>query len=266
MAFKKNIKAKIVATAMAVLMAGSMCACGGGGYMGPVEDWMNFVNKRNTDPIDAITVMSPGFSVKEFESYMSSVEKIMGDEYEDYMEEAVEEIEDAYDEAEDEFEKWKITFEEKSADEIKSKDLKEYNETIEDYYKDYLEDTVDELEDLLEEDDEIEDMADELDISEKEVKSMINSMIKYMKAYEDIEATEGYEVKGKFILKSDGDEYETDYVKFIVLKVDGSWVYWGLTDTSSSALKFEEDDENVFSFFFSQLRYASFYNDDFDLY
>ena len=48
MAFKKNIKTKIAVTAMTVLMAGSLCACGGGGYMGPVEDWMSFVNKRNT--------------------------------------------------------------------------------------------------------------------------------------------------------------------------------------------------------------------------
>lgn len=262
MAFKKNIKTKIAATAMTVLMASSLCACGGGGYMGPVEDWMNFVNKRNTDPIDALTVMAPGFSAKEFESYMSAIEKVMGDEYEDYMEEAAESIEESYEEAEDEFEKWKISFEEKSADELKSKDLKDYNETIEDYYKDYLEDTVDELEDLLEDD--LEDFAEELDISEKEAKSVINGMIDYMKAYEEIEATEGYEVKGKFILKSDGDTYETDYIKFIVLKVDGSWVYWGLSDYES--LKFEDDDDNVFSFFFSQLRYASFYNNDFDLY
>lgn len=262
MAFKKNIKTKIAATAMTVLMAGSLCACGGGGYMGPVEDWMNFVNKRNTDPIDAMTVMAPGFSVKEFESYMGSIKKVMGDEYEDYMEEAVESMEDTYEEAEDEFEKWKISFEEKSADELKAKEIKEYNETIEDYYKDYLEDTVDELEDLLEDD--LEDFAEEMDISEKEAKSVINGMIDYMKAYEDIEATEGYEVKGKFILKSDGDTYETDYMKFIVLKIDGSWVYWGLSDYES--LKFEDDDDNVFSFFFSQLRYASFYNNDFDLY
>jgi hypothetical protein len=262
MAFKKNIKTKIAVTAMTLCMAGSLCACGGGGYMSPVDDWMSFVNKRKADPLDSVTVMLPGFSAKDFESYMSSVEKVLGEEYEDVMDDVAETIEDAYDNAEDEFEGWKISFEEKSATELKSKELKEYNEYISDYYDEYLEDQVDELEDMLSDGDELEDMADELDISEKEAKTILNNYLDYMKAYEDIEATEGYEVKGKFILKSDGDEYKTDYVKFIVLKIDGSWVYWGLTEGS---LRFEDDDENVFSFFFSKLRYASFYNDDFDL-
>lgn len=261
MAFKKNIKTKIAATAMAVLMASSLCACGGGGYTSPVDDWMSFVNKRNTDAMDMMTLSSPGFASKEFDSLISMTKKLAGDEYEEYMEEMADEIEDTYDDAEDEFEGWKISFEEKSADEIKSKDLKEYNEYIEDFYKEQLKDVVDEMEDALEEADDLEDMADDLDISEKEAKKYINAMIDYMKAYEDIEATEGYEVKGKFILKSDGDEYKTEYISFIVLKIDGSWVYWGLSEYDS--LKFEDDDEGVFNFFFSQLRSRTFFNDEF---
>lgn len=261
MAFKKNIKTKIALTAMTVLMAGSLCACGGGGgYMGPVEDWMSFVNKRNTDAIDLMTLFNPDFSSKELDNLIDLAIDYSGDEYEDYMEEMAEEIEDTYDDAEDEFEGWKISFEEKSADEIKSKDLKEYNEYIEDYYKDYLEDTVDDLEDALEEEDDIEEFADEMEISEKEAKKYIEAMIDYMKAYEEIEATEGYEVKGKFILKSDGDEYKTEYISFIVLKIDGSWVYWGLSDYDS--LEFEDDDEDVFSFFFYELGSKSFINTD----
>jgi hypothetical protein len=52
-------------------------------------------------------------------------------------------------------------------------------------------------------------------------------------------------------LKSGKDTYETDTVKFVVLKINGSWVYMGLTDGS---VKFEDDDDYLFSTFYSQLR------------
>lgn len=264
MAFKKNMKAKIAVTAMIVFMASSLCACGGG-YMDPVEDWMSFVNERKTDYNDISSIFNPSFSSKE----LASLEKLAKDCAEDDFEAALEGWADAlegwYDDTEDEFEGWKISFEKKNAKEIKSKDLKEYNEYIEDFY-DNREDVIDEFEDILEDDDDLEDFADELDVSEKKAKKCIKAMIKYMKAYEDIEATKGYEVKGKFILKSDGDEYKTKTMSFIVLKIDGSWVYWGLSDYSYNdyySLGFEEDDEGVFYLFFSRLLEKGFYNPDF---
>lgn len=257
---KKNIKTRLLASVMTVAMVGSLCACGGGGYMGPVDDLMNAVNKKETDPMKLMMVMAPDFAAGEMEAVMKSMMK-MSDDMEELMEDAVEENEEMYEEIDDEFDKWKISFEEKKAEKIEKDDLEDLVDEYEDYYKDNLKDTVKSMEDALEDDDELETFAEMLDIDEKDAKGLIKSMIKYMEAYEELKITAGYEVKGKFILKSGKDTYETDTVKFVVLKINGSWVYMGLTDGS---VKFEEDDDYLFSFFYSQLKGSSLYSDVMD--
>ncbi len=257
---KKNIKTRLLASVMTVAMVGSLCACGGGGYMTPVDNLMNAVNKKETDPMKLLTVMAPDFAAGEMEAVMKSMMK-MSDDMEELMEDAVEENEEMYEEIDDEFDKWKISFEEKKAEKIEKDDLEDLVDEYEDYYKDNLKDTVKSMEDALEDDDELEAFAEMLDIDEKDAKGLIKSMIKYMEAYEELKITAGYEVKGKFILKSGKDTYETDTVKFVVLKINGSWVYMGLTDGS---VKFEEDDDYLFSFFYSQLKGSSLYSDVMD--
>ena len=257
---KKNIRTRLLASVMTVAMVGSLCACGGGGYMTPVDNLMNAVNKKETDPMKLLTVMAPDFSAGEMESVMKSMMK-MSDDMEDYMEDAVEEMEEMYEEIDDEFDKWKISFEESKAEKIEKDDLEDYADDIEDYYKDYLKDSVKEMEEALDDDDMLEAFAEMLDIDEKDAKSLIKSMVKYMQVYEDLKVTAGYEVKGKFILKSGKDTYETEKVKFVVLKINGSWVYMGLEEGS---LKFEEDDDYLFSFFYSQLKGSSLYSDVMD--
>lgn len=247
---KKNIKTRLLASVMTVAMVGSLCACGGGGYMGPVDDLMNAVNKKETDPMKLMMVMAPDFAAGEMESVVKAFMK-MSDDMEDYLEEAAKDMEDTYDDIEDEFDKWKISFEEKKSEKIEKDDLEDYADEIEDYYKDNFKSTVKEMEDALDDDDMLEEFADMLDIDEKDAKNLIKSMIKYMQAYEELKVTAGYEVKGKFILKSGKDTYETDTVKFVVLKINGSWVYMGITDGS---VVFEDDDDRLFSFFYSQLR------------
>lgn len=256
---KKNIKTKLLASVMTVAMVGSLCACGGGGYMTPVDNLMAAMNKKETDPMKLLTVMAPDFAAGEMESVMKSMMK-MSDDMEDYMEDAVEEMEDMYEEIDDEFDKWKISFEEKKAEKIEKDDLEDYADEIEDYYKDNLKSSVKSMEEALEDDDLLEDFADMLDIDEKDAKSLIKSMIKYMEAYEELKVTAGYEVKGKFILKSGKDTYETDTVKFVVLKINGSWVYMG----AEESVRFEDDDDYLFSFFYSQLRGSSLYSDVMD--
>ena len=88
---KKNIKTRLLASVMTVAMVGSLCACGGGGYMTPVDNLMNAVNKKETDPMKLLTVMAPDFSAGEMEAVMKSMMK-MSDDTEDYMEDAVEEV------------------------------------------------------------------------------------------------------------------------------------------------------------------------------
>lgn len=258
---KKNIKTRLLASVMTVAMVGSLCACGGGGYMTPVNNLMDAFNKKETDPMDMMMVMAPDFAAKEMESVIKSFMK-MNDDMEDYLEEATEANEEMYEEIDDEYDKWKISFEEKKAEKIEKDDLEDLIDEYEDYYKDNMKSTVKSMEEALDDDDLLEDFADMLDIDEKDAKSLIKSMIKYMQVYEDLKITAGYEVKGKFILKSGKDTYETDTVKFVVLKINGSWVYMGLTDGS---LHFEEDDDYLFSSFYSQLKYSSLDSDVMDM-
>lgn len=113
------------------------------------------------------------------------------------------------------------------------------------------------MEDLLDDDDEIEEYADKWGVSEEQTRKIVKEWIAYMEEYEELKVTDGYKVKGKFILKSEGNEYETDYMEFEVLKINGTWVYMGLLDYNY--LWFEGDDTSGFTFFFDYLLYPEFY-------
>ncbi len=252
----KNIKAKLVASAMTIVMAGSLCACGGGGsYRGPVDELISLTNKKETDPTKWMFVMQPGFAEKEQKAYYDVMKDAVED-YEDELEDSKERYEDYFDECDDAFDGWKISFEESEAEKIDKDDLEDYMDEVEDYYDDYYKETVRNLEDVLEDKDDLEEFAENLDIDEKDAKKYIQAHIKYLQAFEDLEVTAGYEVKGKFILKTDDDDYKSDTVKLTVLKINGSWVYWGVND--SSKLGFDEDEDGVFNFFFNELRYGGF--------
>lgn len=243
---KKNNIIIIVVAAVAVvvlLLLVALLAGGSKGYMEPVDDFMAAVNKKNTDPIEIYSTLMPDFATG---LYADAHKKYMVvEEYADYYEDAIETMEDYYDDCEDEFDKWKLTFETKKASEMDEDDLEDIQDYLDDYYDDYREDEVDMYEDALEDDDELEDGADELDITEAQAKALLKANMKYAQAYEKLKVTAGYEVKGKFIVKSGKDVYETKTVEFRVVKINGDWTYWGLTDGS---LDFEDDDEHCFDF------------------
>ena len=226
-------------------------------YMDPVNDFIKLVNKREVDALALKNAFIPDFATKKYNKIMGYFEK--SDVFQEELEWENESLEDIYEECEEEFGDWKISFEEKSAQKIEDNNLKEYSTYVEDYYEDYMEDFQDELEDMLEDDDDIEYYADVWELSEEQTHKIFEAWISYMEEYKDAKVSAGYEVKGKFILKSEGDEYETDYMKFVVLNINGSWVYWGLSDYSY--LGFEGDDYSRFTFFFNYLRSSKYYND-----
>lgn len=224
---------------------------GSKGYMEPVDDFMKQINKKNTNYQEVNATLMPDFAAKLYKSY--NAKRLKSDYYADAFEDGVDDLEDWYDDCDDEYNKWKLTFETKKTTKLDKKDLEDYQDELDDYY-DYLDYYIDSNEDILEDEDDLEDYADEWDYKEKDAKAALKAFIKYYSAYEDMKVTAGYEVKGKFIIKTGKDELKTDTVEFVVLKVNGDWTYYGLIGGGS--LYFDDDDEGCFDFI-SDFLYSS---------
>lgn len=241
----KKMLAIIGAAAAAVvvfILVIVLIASGSKGYMSPVEDFMAAINKQNTDPVKVNSTLMPDFAA---DLYAQCHKKYMvSEDFADLYEDSVEYLEDYYDDCNDEYDKWKLSFEMKKASKMDEDDLEDIQDYLDDYY-DNLEDVADNLEDILDDADEIEDLADDADISESQFKAIMKSNLKYVQAYEEMKVTAGYEVKGKFIVKSGKDEFDTETVEFRVVKINGDWTYWGLT---SGNIDFDDDEDNCFSF------------------
>lgn len=215
-----------------------------------MNDYFKLINKKSTDYMNITTSLSPDFRAKlEKNMYNSDIESI-----EDMIKDATDELEDKYDALDDEFNKWKIGFEVKEAEKLSKKKVEKIQDTLEDYFDDYIKSSIDEYEDILDDDDDLEDFADNLDISEKEAKSYIKKMIKYLESYEDVKVSEAYEIKGKFTIKADKDNWKSDTVRVLAVKINGDWAYAGLDD--GNYISFEDDDEEIslFDSFFSPLK------------
>lgn len=225
-------------------------------YMEPVEDFMKLMNKRSTSYEEIAKAKLPGFAQKKFAAVFSAAKK--SDEFADRFEDAAENMADYYEDAEDEFEKWKVSFELKKAEKMDEDDLDGLKGFFEDYFDDNVEDTVDEIEDILDDEDELEEMADFMDMSEKEAKKFCKAYIDFLKAYEELKVTDGYEVKGKFIIESKDGDCKTETLTFRVLKMNGDWCYYGISDSNSYG--FRGDDEGVFNFLYSSLNNRWIFN------
>jgi len=219
-----------------------------GSYMTPMKDYIKLVNKKSTDYVKLETALEPDFRAKASKA-LYDVEA-MEDQIEDY----TDDLEDMYEAIDDEFDKWKIGFKAKEKEKLSKKKLKDLQEALDEYYDSYIESYVDQLEDTLDDDDALEEFADEVDMSEKEAKAYIKSMIKYYETYEDVKITAGYEVKGRFTIKADKEKWESDTVRVLFIKINGDWAYAGLDD--DGYINFDDDDEEIYLFsdFFYQLR------------
>lgn len=219
-----------------------------GSYMSPMKDYMKMVNKKNTDPMKLTSALAPDFRSK----ILKDAYKI--DSLQDSLEDASDELEDMYEKIDDEFKKWKIGFDVKSKEKLSKKKIKDMQEALDDYYDEYIESNIDYYEDILDDEDRLEEYADNMDMSEKEAKSYLKTMIKYYESYEKTKITAAYEVKGRFTIKADKDDWESETVRVILVKINGDWAYAGLDD--GDYISFTDDDEEISLFyeFFSLLR------------
>lgn len=208
----------------------------GSSYKDPLNSFMKAVNKREEDSSKIVA----GIYGKKFGKYYLKTIEAQEKLYDE--DESSDELEELYEAIEDEFgDDWKISFEYKKSKKIKFKDLEEEFDFDFDDYMDDLDEGIEYYEELLDDDDEIEEYAEYFDASEKAVKEYLESQIAFMKAVQKMDFKQVYEVKGKFIVKADGDKYESESVTLYFGKTNGTWVYLGAEDE----VEFEDDDEEL---------------------
>ncbi|MBQ8815948.1 MAG: hypothetical protein IJZ84_01540 [Lachnospiraceae bacterium] len=242
----------IAAAAVVVLLILIKIFSGSKGYMEPINDFMKAINKKNTSSVELNATLMPDFGAKLYKKYYAK--QLKSDYYADVYDDRKDDFEDYYDDCDDEYDRWKLSFEMKKSTKLDKDDLEDIQDELDDYYDDYLEYYVDSYEDILDDEDDLEEFADSWEYEEKDATAALKAFMNFCKAYEELKVTAGYEVKGKFIVKSGKDEYKTDTVEFIVLKVNGDWTYYGVTGGGS--LYFEDDEEGCFDFI-SNFLYSS---------
>ena len=196
-----------------------LCSCGGGSKSSAIEGPTTLNNKKKVTLDESIDAYTNGYFAKELKALAKIAAKT--DDYEDIYDDFEEMWEDQYDEYVDDYGKnFKITVKITDEDDIKSKDLKNYQETfrgygetLKDYAKAYKK---------LDKDD-IEDIADDLGCSKKDLDEAMGYIDTMGTALKKCEVTEGYELEATMTIKGSEDEDEKDGT-FDVIKIDGNWV------------------------------------------
>lgn len=248
------ISALVVVVLLLVIIISSKSS----GHMEPVDDFIEQINKRNTNTIDLLGAMSPDFAEDSLKTLYKAM--LASDEMKNESISMQEMLEEYYDECNDEYDKWKLSFDMKSESMIDKDELKDLQDEFEDFFESCA-DNADEINDVLKDEEQIEYFVDSMGINTKEAKSIINALRTYYMNYVDAKITQAYKVKGKFIITADGDEYKTNTITFVVAKVKGDWVYCGIPDDYLEY--FEDEEEGCFRFIRSLLKnsYLEDYSD-----
>ncbi|MBR4084928.1 MAG: hypothetical protein IKK33_11680 [Lachnospiraceae bacterium] len=226
----------VVAILLIVLVVSLL---GGKPYKKMLDEYVELVNKKSTDVTAYDYVLMAESRVKLAKNVQKAYLKI--EETKELQEAEAENKADAYEECDEEYEGWKLSYEIKSAEKMEEKVLKDYQKSAKNYYKDSVKPVIENQEEILEnDDDQIEEGAELFDISESEYKALVKATLKQNQALEEMEITEGYEVKVKFYVNTKDDEYKADTVKVAVLKVNGDWVYAGLAKGEDKRFTFDE--------------------------
>ena len=198
----------LVVVLLAVLLSGSK--------MDPINKYLKAINKGETNylKLSAITRGKYGDMNADVTKMLIKydAEYWDGETYEDLYEDREEDLKEFYEEIEDEYGKYKVSFKKSKIKKIKLKDLEEDYDVDWDDVTDEYEDAYDEIRDALKDSDDIEDFADRYGISEREAKAILKAQAEYYKKMAKSKLTAVYEIKGKFIVKADGDEYKSDTV------------------------------------------------------
>ena len=231
--------AVVVIILIALLLGGS------GSYMDPLNDYLKLANKQTTEYMEYEWALMPDFRANASKKAVKAMMEI--DDMQESFEEDNESFEDYYDEINDEYDKWNIRFEVKSKEKLDKDDIEDLNDRLEDDIE-RAEEDVEWVEEVLEDDDMIEMYAEALNSDEEDMITYLKATKIVSETYVDNKITAAYEVKGKFIIEADKDEFETNTVKLIFVKIDGDWSFAGADEYISI-----EDSEGHFDFIIREL-------------
>lgn len=209
----------------AVLVAGIVLllvftlGSGSGGYKSPIEKMVKEINKgESADYIDLFTSAYPSELSGLYKSFYALMES------EDPLENSKERMMDDFADLKDEYPDWKIRFEySDDAEPMSKSDLRTVKNRIAD--KDEIEDYLERLEDR--EDDYIDQIVDAFDADEKAARSYYKSAVQYLENLKKAEISEGYEVKGRFVITNGSEEInKTDTLTMYIVKINSDWVIY----------------------------------------
>lgn len=235
---KKNNKGIIYAAAAVavVVLIIIIASVSGGNYKTPLKQFTKLVNKQSTDVYAYQEFLSAPMDTK----LLNGVKGIMkgSDDYADQIDSSKEGLEDFYSDNDG----LKLSYDISKAKKLDSGELKDISKNYKNTYKNYYKDTIEQLEDMDSED--YEDLADALEISEGSAKKLVKKIISYMKSYEDVKVSKGYEVTLRFNGKMDGDEDTTEKIKVTIIKANGEWFIYNVYDMFNQA-NFKDDLSSV---------------------
>lgn len=235
---KKNNKGIIYAAAAVavVVLIIIIASVSGGNYKTPLKQFTKLVNKQSTDVYAYQEFLSAPMDTE----LLNGVKGIMkdSDDYADQIDSSKERLEDFYSDNDG----LKLSYDISKAKKLDSDELKDISKSYKNTYKNYYKSTIGQLEDLDSED--YEDLADALDISEGSAKKLVKKIISYMKSYEDVKVSKGYEVTLRFNGKMDGDEDTTEKIKVTIIKANGEWFIYNVYDMFNQA-NFKDDLSSV---------------------
>ena len=226
---KKNNKGIIYAAAAVavVVLIIIIASVSGGNYKTPLKQFTKLVNKQSTDVYAYQEFLSAPMDTK----LLNGVKGIMkgSADYADQIDSSKERLEDFYSDNDG----LKLSYDISKAKKLDSDELKDISKSYKNIYKNYYKDTIGQLEDLDNED--YEELADALDISKGSAKKLVKKIVSYMKSYEDVKVSKGYEVTLRFNGKMDGDEDTTEKIKATIIKANGEWFIYNVYDMFNQA-------------------------------
>ncbi len=212
----------VLAVVIAIVVATSKS------YLKPIDKYVALINEKNTDYREYQYALMADSRVKAAKKFAEA--NMAKDSYQNAIEDNADAWEKNFDRCDDELDSWKFTYEVKSKEKMDEDDLKDLQKSCERNFRDNIKDQIEDIEDILDDKDDLEDEADDADIDAKEMKAIYKAQVDMLKGREKAEITKGYEVKIKFTLESEDDNYKSENVKIRIVKMNGDWVYAGTTE------------------------------------
>ena len=199
-------------------------------HMKPFNDFMAAINKENTSIVDLNKTLMPDFATKKYAKVYKELAKI--EEYESRLESSSWSLENNYMTLTNVFGKWKLKFNLHEDKLLSGDELTNVQSRIRTYYDNNLRSDVNKYTEILNDKEKLYEYADNKDLTKRQAKSYLESLIAYYDVYKTVEVTDVYEIKGRFIIKAGRAKYDTDTLKFYIANVNGDWCLYSFREGS----------------------------------